>query len=284
MEVIVEYLQKEDPETAKLAREAINCFEPYKEEDSYVHALNALNPGCKDEVVQLLKQIRKNAPQYDGDREAGLNAEMNAMVIADAEKYYRAMISFRDNSWNVRDKHMAGTLNSLMKFHGPDAKAIVWEHNTHVGDARATTMAQDGLLNVGQLIREQHGAKDVILVGFGSYEGSVIAGSSWGDPMKRMIVPEAKENSVEEILHRESTENKLLVFDNSVLKERFNKWLGHRAIGVVYNSERERGNYVPTILSSRYDAFLYINKTKALHPLHIKPDGHLIPETYPFGM
>ncbi|HXA01265.1 MAG TPA: erythromycin esterase family protein [Cytophagaceae bacterium] len=285
MEVIVDYLQKEDPVTAEFAMKAVNCFEPYKEEDNYVNALNALKPDCKNEVVRLLQEIRKKAPQYDGDREAGLNAEMNAMVLADAEKYYQAMITFRDNSWNVRDKHMMETLNALMKFHGPRAKVIVWEHNTHIGDARATAMRQEGLLNVGQLVREQHEAEGVVLVGFGSYEGSVIAGSSWGDPMKKMIVPPAKENSVEEILHRDSTENKLLIFDkNTTLKERFNNWLGHRAIGVVYNTERENGNYVPTILPSRYDAFLYINQTKALHPLHIKPDGHLMPETYPFGM
>jgi erythromycin esterase len=285
METIVEYLQKEDPTTAEFARKAINCFEPYKEEDNYVSALSSLNPDCKNEVIQLLSEIRKKAPQYDGDREAGLNAEMNAAVIADAEKYYRAMISFRDNSWNVRDQHMVGTLNSLMKFHGPRAKAIVWEHNTHIGDARATDMKREGLLNVGQIVREQHEAEGVVLVGFGSYQGTVIAGSSWNDPMKKMVVPPAKAKSVEELLHSDSPENKLLIFDkNAKLEKRFSKWLGHRAIGVVYHSEREIGNYVPTILPSRYDAFLYIDQTKALHPLHIKPDGHLIPETYPFGM
>ena len=285
MEMIIEYLRKEDPKTAEFAMKAINCFEPYKEEDNYVHALYALNPSCKNEVVKLLQEIRKKVPLYDGHREAGLNAEMNAMVIADAEKYYRAMITFQDTSWNVRDRHMAETLNSLMKFHGPDAKAIVWEHNTHIGDARATAMTEEGLLNVGQLVREQHEAEGVVLVGFGSYKGSVIAGSSWGDPMKKMVVPPAQEHSVEEILHTDSPENKLLIFNEKPkLKKRLNRWLRHRAIGVVYHAERERGNYIPTILPSRYDAFLYIDQTKALHPLHIKPDGHLVPETYPFGM
>jgi erythromycin esterase len=285
METVVEYLEKEDPKTAEFARKAVNCFEPYKEEDSYISALSTLQPNCKNEVVRLLQEVRKKVPQYDGDREAGLNAEMNAMVVANAEKYYRAMITFRDNSWNVRDKHMVETLNSLMKFHGPHAKAIVWEHNTHIGDARATDMKKEGLLNVGQLVREQHETEGVTLVGFGSYEGSVIAGLSWGDPMKKMAVPPAKDHSVEKILHSDSPENKLLIFDEKPgLKERFNDWLGHRAIGVVYHTERERGNYVPTVLPSRYDAFLFIDKTKALHPLHIKPEGHLIPETYPFGI
>lgn len=285
MEIIVDYLEKEDPETAEYARRAINCFEPYEEEDSYSSVLNTLEPTCKEEVVKLLREVRQKAHQYNGDREAGLNAEMNALVTANAEKYYRAMASFGETSWNVRDLHMVETLNSLMNFHGPDAKVIIWEHNTHIGDARATDMADDGLFNVGQLVREQHRKEEVVLVGLGSYEGSVIAGKNWGGAMQKMRVPPAVEHSVEEILHRGSPENKLLIFnEKQSLKEAFSGWLGHRAIGVVYNPERERGNYVPTKLSSRYDAFLYIDKTSALHPLKLKPDEGLTPETFPFGI
>lgn len=263
----------------------IECLEPYEKDDSFSSALDSLDPSCKDEVIHLLKEVRLKAPQYDQDREAGLNAEMNALVTANAEKHYRVRTSYGQSSWNVRDLHMVETLNSLMKFHGPDSKVIVWEHNTHIGDARATDMANSGLFNVGQLVREQHEKDEVVLVGLGSYKGSVIAGKMWGGTMQKMNVPEAIEYSIEEILHSASPENKMLIFNESrELQEQFSDWAGHRAIGVVYHPSRERGNYVPTRLSSRYDAFLFIDETTALHPLHIKPDGNLTPETYPFGL
>jgi erythromycin esterase len=285
MEIIVDYLEKEDPETAKYAKRAVDCFEPYGEDDSYGQAINSLAPKCKEEVVKLLAEIRRRAPQYNQEPEAGLNAEMNALVAKNAEKYYTAMSSFGDNSWNVRDLHMVETLNSLMDFHGPGAKVIVWEHNTHVGDARFTDMADDGLLNLGQLVREQHKPEEVVLVGFGSYEGTVTAGRLWGANMQEMEVPPAMEHSVEQMLHADSAENKLLIFgDKPALKEKFRGWLKHRAIGVAYHPSREKGNYVPSKLADRYDAFLYLDKTKALHPLHLKPDGHLMPETFPFGI
>lgn len=134
-------------------------------------------------------------------------------------------------------------------------------------------------------MRQQHHQEGVVLVGFGSYKGNVMAGEYWGAPMKRMPLPEAIEGSVEHELHRASAKNKLFIFDDdSISKKSFQNIKGHRAVGVVYNPRRERGNYVPSILSKRYDAFLYIDETEALHPLHYKPDGHLMPETYPFGL
>jgi erythromycin esterase len=284
LDVMAKYLEKEDPNAGKLVMNAVKCFEPYREEmDKYVHDVYTMTSSCRQEVVNLLKEVRKKAVMYNGDREAGLNAEMNAQIAVNAEKYYTSMVLFGEDSWNVRDSHMMGTLNSLMEFHGTEAKAIVWEHNTHVGDARATDMKAGGLYNVGQLAREQHAGDGVFIVGFGSYEGSVIAGKAWGSEMQKTEVPKAMGGSIEDILHNDSKENKLLIFSNKILKDHFNKWLGHRAIGVVYHPERELGNYVPTLLSSRYDAFIFLDKTKALYPLHIQPDGHLEPETYPFG-
>lgn len=284
LEIIMDYLEKEDPETAKNAKNAIECLEPYEREDSFSSALKSLDPSCKDEMVNLLSKVRQKAPQYDHDREAGLNMELNTLVAANAEKYYRAQTSYGQSSWNVRDLHMVESLNSIMKYHGDDTKVIIWEHNTHIGDARYTDMADDGLYNVGQLVREQHEKDDVVLIGFGSYEGSVIAGQNWGAPMQKMNVPQAIEHSVEDLLNEISSDDKLLIFEEgSELKSQFDEWLGHRAIGVVYHPGRERGNYVPTKLSSRYDAFLFLNKTNALHPLHLKPDGDRTPETYPFG-
>jgi erythromycin esterase len=178
---------------------------------------------------------------------------------------------------------MMETLNRLLEFHGQGAKAIVWEHNTHIGDARYTDMIKSGDINVGQLVREQKGEEDTVLVGFGSYSGRVIAGDSWGADMQDKLVPDARPGSVEELLHNESSGNRLLVFNRDNEQERFKKVMPHRAIGVVYNPAYERyGNYVPTVLNGRYDAFIYIDKTSALHPLHIKTNEHKIPETYPF--
>jgi erythromycin esterase len=284
MEVIVNYLRKEDPKAASLAIDALRCFEPYEEGQDYARAMLHLSANCTDEVVNLLKEVKKRAHQYDHDREASLNAEMNAQVIANAEEYYRSMISFRDESWNIRDSHMVETLNALVRFHGKSAKAIVWEHNTHIGDARFTDMRNEGMHNVGQLVREQHNdGKEVYIVGFASYQGSVIASRMWGGKMEKMIVPPAMEGSIEEILHRDSADDKLILFEGGHLKRKFDRYLGHRAIGVVYHPDRERGNYVPTLLTSRYDALLYIDESEALHPLHLKPAGDQMPATYPFG-
>lgn len=285
LETLITYLEKEDPQTAFFAKEVADCFEPYRKNDSYIDAYRGLNPNCKREVTELLGEVRKNASTYDSEQEGPLNAEMNALVMKNADKYYEAMLSFDNHSWNVRDSHMMETLNALMKFHKKDAKVIVWEHNTHIGDARYTDMASVGMHNVGQLVREQHDKEGVILVGFGSYKGSVIAGENWGGPMKIMTLPSAKRESVEYKLHKHFAGNKMLIFDDEKKTDTFfNEKHGHRAVGVVYDPSQEWGNYVPTILAKRYDVFLYIDKTTALHPLHFKPDGDKMPETYPFGV
>jgi erythromycin esterase len=284
MDIMIRYLRKEDPKVAQLAIQALRCFEPYDEGHEYARAMLHLSPSCTDEVVKLLQEVQRRSHRYDHDREASLNVEMNAQVIANAEAYYRNMIAFRDDSWNVRDTHMADTLDNIMKFHGRKAKAIVWEHNTHVGDARFTDMKDAGMCNVGQLIRERHGKKDgVYIVGFASYQGTVIAGKEWESPMETMKVPPAAKGSIEYILHEESPTDRIVFFDNEVMRERFNTYRGHRAIGVVYNPASESGNYVPTLIPSRYDALLYLDQTKALHPLHLQPTGDQVPETYPFG-
>ena len=285
MEIIVKYLEKEDPETAVLAKQTAECFEPYRRNDSYVTAYRGLNQKCRNEVVQLLREVRQRTEKYENEPEAGLNAELNSLVLKNAEKYYEAMAQFDHSSWNVRDNHMVETLNTLMKYHGNDAKVIVWEHNTHIGDARATDMAASGLHNVGQLVRQQHKKDGVVLVGFGSYEGSVMAGEFWGAPMQNMDLPKAIEGSIEKKLHTMGAENKLLLFEEgSELNKNLKERIGHRAVGVVYDPHRERGNYVPSKMPKRYDAFLFLDQTQSLHPLHLEPDGRKIPDLYPFGI
>jgi len=285
MESILKYLENKDPQAAQTAMQAYQCFEPYGEDpQSYAWSTRMVPEDCEDEVIDLLLEMQQRANRYDGDSEAGFNAEQNALVIKNAERYYRAMVHSDSGSWNVRDLHMKETLDRLIDFQGPDTKGIVWAHNTHIGDARYTDMARAGMLNIGQLVREQNRKDGVVLIGFGSHHGSVIAGKSWGAPMERMQVPDGRSGSWEDILHQTGNDQ-LLIFDQGNLSQEFQQSRGHRAIGVVYQAEFEsRGNYVPTFLPKRYDAFLYIDETQALHPLHIEPEEVNPPDLYPWGV
>ena len=194
------------------------------------------------------------------------------------------MVKGGPESWNVRDSHMFETLQRLLDFHGDDSKVIVWEHNTHIGDSTYTDMTDDGMFNIGELVRDNYSKEEAVLVGFGSFEGTVIAADSWGADMEVIKVPPGRDGSWEHIMHKASPENKLLIMDEIDNEALYENRIGHRAIGVVYNPAYERyGNYVPSILPLRYDAFLYIDKTKALHPLHIPIHGSKVPVTFPFG-
>jgi erythromycin esterase-like protein len=283
MKAMMEYLQKEDPVTAKSVKKAVQCFEPFHEDEQLYARHTVNNFRCRDEVLALLKEIRLKAQFLNGDREAGFNTEQNALIAVNAEKYYTTMMGFDNESWNVRDRHMMETLDRLMKFHGPDAKGIVWEHNTHIGDARATDMKRAGMINIGQLAREEYGEDEVFLCGFSSYKGTVIAGDEWGALMQKMEVPEAKLSSIEARLHKKNKGDAYLISKEET-DEEYNSYMPHRAIGVVYDPGMEKyGNYVPSILSQRYDALFYFDETKALHPLHLYPDKNKLPETYPFS-
>jgi erythromycin esterase-like protein len=242
--------------------------------------------SCEDEVVELLRELRASEQPFRADgTEEFFTAEQNALIARNAEAYYRAMVRGGPESWNIRDRHMTDTLERLMKHHGPNTKAIVWEHNTHIGDARYTDMVDDGMVNVGQLVRERHANDGVHLIGFGSYQGTVIAAKDWEAPMEKMPVPPGRPGSWEDVFHRAGGTNKLLLFKDLRSDAEFNVERGHRAIGVVYHPEYDHyGNYVPTVLPRRYDAFCYIDKTQALHPLHQHPALEKVPETYPWGV
>lgn len=286
LKAIIKYLDKEDPEVAKTARKVVNCFDQYggSEGQSYALATRMVPEACEEDVISMLSEITLKANRYDGNKELVLSTEQNANIAVNAEKYYRAMVGSGPASWNIRDHHMADTLERLMNFHN-DAKCIVWEHNTHIGDARATSMAARGMVNLGQIAREKYGNDDVVLVGFGSYEGEVIAGNSWGAPMRRMPVPKAKKESWEYLLHQLDAKDRLLVFKRNNKSIPLSKKYGHRAIGVVYDPDSDHyHNYVASDITKRYDAFIYLDKTSALHPLHIEPEGLKMPETYPWGM
>ena len=287
MESIITYLGNHDAETLKLAHQAFECFLPYRKSDgqAYAAASRIVPKLCEDEVVDLLRNIISHMAHYNTDHESVFSARQNATIAVNAEKYYRAMVRGGSQSWNIRDRHMQDTLDNLLDFHGPSAKAIVWAHNTHIGDARATDMRANGMVNIGELARVKYGSENIALVGFGSYSGTVIAGDTWGAAMQKMQVPEAMTGSWEYHLHQAGGHNTLLFMDDLKAEPALQRYFGHRAIGVVYHPDRERfGNFVPSLIPERYDAFIYLDHTSALYPLHNTIDTGQLPETYPSGM
>lgn len=249
------------------ARKAFTCFEPYNRmPEHYALSTARFSDECINEVSKLLSSLRSHEERYSDEHEEDLNVIMNALVAKNAEAYYREMMN-DSKSWNLRDLHMVEAINELLKYHGEDAKIIIWEHNTHIGDASETSMKDEQMINVGQIIREQYGKDNTFAIGFGTYQGTVIAADQWGAPLKTMEVPASKLDTWEGQLHAASDEDKVLFFTEEN-RELFNDWIGHRAIGVVYNPVFEAyGNYVPSRVGSRYDAFIYINHSNALKPL-----------------
>ncbi len=278
MEAVLAYLEETDPAGAVAARKAYDCFAPYqKDEYAYAQATVKENKSCADELTQVLKTIQAKVNAAPARDEAAFNVLQNALIAVNAERYYNAMVRSNTDSWNIRDRHMVQTIDNIMKQHGPEAKIIVWEHNTHVGDARATDMADQGTVNVGQLVREQYGSEGVYVVGFGTYQGSVIAARSWEGTPQEMKVPAGITGSWEALLHQVAPVNKLVITKYLQENKELLKRIGHRAIGVVYHPESESGNYVPTVLPQRYDAFLFIDQTQALHPLPKGKSGKKAP-------
>jgi erythromycin esterase len=296
MREVIAYLDRTDPAAAREAREAYACFDRFDgDEQAYARATLFVPASCEDETVRMLGELRRTRPRAteDDGRDAFFDAEQNAIVALNAERYYRAMVRGGSASWNVRDTHMAQTLERLAMHHGPRSKAIVWEHNTHIGDARYTDMRRAHMVNVGQLVRERHGEsprdrEGVLLVGFGTYRGTVTASKTWGAPMQTMVVPPAHEGTWEAVLHEAGNGRDLLLLfdgtdDGGV--PGLDRVIGHRAIGVVYRPEQEQfGNWVPTIVPRRYDAFIHVDETRALEAIRVAHVDVEEMETFPSGM
>ncbi|CAM3393932.1 erythromycin esterase family protein [Paenibacillus lupini] len=263
---IIKHLEKTGSPELETARKAFTCFDSYnREPQNYGVSAAFLSEGCEEEVMKLLGELQAKRQRSDYRDEALLSDEMNALVAVNAENYYRSMVRGGPESWNVRDHHMVEALERIKTFHGKGAKVIVWEHNTHIGDARATDMLEDGMINVGQLVREKYGQERVYAIGFGSHRGTVTASNRWGGEIKTMKAPEAQPDSWEDLMHRAGAFDKMLLFDQK--EPLFMEPIGHRAIGVVYNPRHERGNYVPSVMAHRYDAFIHIDESHALSPL-----------------
>ncbi|WP_144051597.1 erythromycin esterase family protein [Fibrisoma limi] len=281
LNVLATTLRPTDPETAQMARNALACFDGYRG-DEQAYALATLRGiRCADALDQLRQRVQA---RYSNQKDtATFNVLQNAITAVNAEQYYYEMVRDDAESWNIRDRHMATTLDRLMKLHGPNAKAIVWAHNTHVGDARYTDMAPYGMVNLGQLVRESHGSEGVYIVGFGTYQGEVIAADRWGNPLRRMPVPQSPTGSWDELLHRVTPGNKLLFLNQLRTDSTLAQTRGQRAIGVVYHPNQEQGNYVPTRLTERYDGLIFLNRTQALQPIDVQPQARKEHSEAPVG-
>jgi erythromycin esterase-like protein len=297
IEALLGYLDKVDPEGARRARYRYSCFDHYGE-DSQAYGYAAgfdLNQSCEDEAVAQLQELQRRAAELanlDGRVAADeyFFAEQNARLIKNAEEYYRTMFRGRVSSWNLRDRHMAETLDALARHfdaQGQPAKVVVWEHNSHLGDARATEMGEHGEWNVGQLARERYGDQ-VILVGFSTHSGTVTAATDWDGPAERKRVRPALTHSYELLFHETGLPRFLLVMrENDKLAASLRTQRLERAIGVIYRPETERlSHYFHARLADQFDAVLHFDQTRAVEPLERAAAWETgePPETYPSGL
>jgi erythromycin esterase-like protein len=287
-------LEKVDPEAAKRARYRYSCFENFGENSqAYGYAASfGLNKSCEDEVVSQLVEMQRRAADLasrDGHVEPDgfFIAEQNARLVKNAERYYRAMFGSRVSSWNLRDQHMVETLDALVNYLGPSAKVVVWAHNSHLGDARATEMGRHGELNVGQLVRQRHGENSALL-GFTTFAGTVTAASDWDGPAERKRVRPALSGSYEGFFHDTGIDNFLLTLRGvDALSDVLSQELLERAIGVIYLPETERlSHYFLTRLADQFDAVIHLDETRAVEPLERTSQWEAgeVPETFPFAV
>ena len=269
-EVLAYLEQVGDEEGLEKARQAYACLETHLPGHRYATAVMSGVAACEEPVAEVAQHLRERADALRAeDAKAWFNAKQHALVVRNAERHYRAMASQDGQSWNSRVEHFQGTIERLLEYHGEGAKGVVWAHNTHIGDARATVMAQAGRTNIGQLLRERYGDDAVFSVGFGTYRGTVLAGSAWEAPVERMTIPPAMPDSLEELLHRTGLDRLWLIFEPETRTGPLAEPIGQRAVGVVYHPARERfGNYVPTVAPDRYNAFIFFAETTPLSPLH----------------
>src|SRR6266436_5769607 len=297
IESVLGYLDKIDPAAAKRARYRYSCFEHFAEDtQAYGYAANfGITESCERDVIEQLVELRRRAADYasrDGRiaQDEFFFAEQNARLVLNAERYYRSMFRGRVESWNRRDRHMAETLDALVTHLNSlrqPAKVAVCEHNSHLGDARATYMADYGELNVGQLAREHYGP-DAVLIGFTTYTGTVTAASDWGGAAERKRVRPALGNSYEATFHDVGIPQFLLVIRrNRDLVEELKPAHLERAIGVIYRPETERwSHYFHASLSQQFDAIIHFDETRAVEPLERTAGWETgePPETFPTGV
>jgi protein-L-isoaspartate(D-aspartate) O-methyltransferase len=287
---VLHYLDKVDPDAARVARARYGCLTPW-EGDPAVYGRAVVTGSyraCEAQVVAMLRDMLDKRLEYQlRDGERYLDALQNARVIANAERYYRAMYYGSRESWNLRDQHMFETLQVMLAFRGPEAKAVVWEHNSHIGNAAATEMGARGELNVGQLARDTY-EDAAYLVGFGTDHGTVAAASDWDGPMEVKAVRPAHPGSYERVCHEASTAAFMLALRyprRQEIRDELAAARLERAIGVVYRPETElASHYFQAVLPAQFDEYVWFDETHALTPLDSTVAGRGVPDTYPFGL
>jgi len=295
IEAVLAYLAKVDPAAADRARHRYACFEGYGEDpQAYGYATTlGLSRSCEDAVVAQLLELRRQAAEY-ARRDGRLGpdehffAEQNARLVRNAEEYYRAMFGGRVESWNLRDTHMMETLDALLARREEThrrPRAIVWAHNSHLGDARATEMGDIGELNLGQLVRETYG-RDAFLIGQTTHTGTVTAATDWNAPSRRRRVLPSLANSYERLFHNTGLPRFALSLRNGPARAALAEPRLERAIGVIYRPETERSShYFRAQLAEQFDAVLHFDETSALEPLETWAFDEVdLPETYPSGV
>jgi erythromycin esterase-like protein len=293
IEAVLKYLQKVDPQAALRARHRYTCFEDFgSDPQSYGYAANlGLSRSCEEDVVAQLVELRNTAAEYarrDGyaAEDEYFFAEQNARLVRNAEMYYRAMFAGQVESWNLRDTHMMETLDALMTWttrRSGYSRAIVWAHNSHLGDARATQMGTWGELNLGQLARERHGDR-VFIVGFTTHAGTVTAAREWDQSAERRRVMPSMAGSYERLFH--DTDLERFVLPTSAARDALAEARLERAIGVIYKPDTERAShYFHARIADQFDAVIHIDTTSALTPLERwSRENADLPETYPTGV
>lgn len=297
MAAVIDYLDKIDPAAATNARERYACLDHFGvNPQSYAYGLKYGGlDACEEEVIRQLLELRSNAESYlnkDGRSaaDAYFYATQNARLVKNAEEYYRQMFSHSVSTWNLRDQHMTETLEALIAHLSEtsnQAKVVVWAHNSHIGDARATEMGGRGEFNIGQLVREKYGDAAVNM-GFMTYSGTVTAASDWDEPGQRRRVRIGTRGSYEKLMHEADIPAFLLCFDrHRELVQELQEPRLERAIGVVYRPVSERvSHYFMASLPNQFDALLHFDITQALEPLDLVAHWQVNeePETYPFGI
>jgi erythromycin esterase-like protein len=296
IEHVVDYLRKVDPGAVPRAKERYACFDVFGEDmQAYGYASTVgLSPSCERGVVEQLVELRRKAAEYatrDGRIAADdqFAAEQNARVIRNAENHYRAMfIDGGVESWNVRDRHMMSMLEALVDHVAAGAgraRAVVWAHNSHLGDARATSMASQGELNLGELARDKFGTR-CRNIGFTTHTGTVTAASGWDGPAQHMRVRPSMRDSYERLFHDTGIPAFALRLHDRGVREALNVSRIERAIGVIYRPDTERlSHYFTARLAQQFDVVIHIDETRALEPLEIWARHEVdLPETYPTGV
>lgn len=283
---VLDYLERVDPAAAERARQRYSCFSPWeKEPATYGRAtVSGERESCEDAVVETLMDLLQQRLEYrSADGEAMFDTEQNARVVQSAERYYRVMYYGSRESWNLRDKHMFNTLRSVMRHRGNGARAVVWAHNSHVGNATATEMGMRGEINIGQLAREAWG-DDAYLIGFGTDHGTVAAASNWDEPMQVMRLRPSHAESYEQIFHHVEHPRFSLPLsrcEDTELRHDLSTPRLERAIGVIYRPETERiSHYFESVLTRQFDEYIWLDETSALHPLD-SSDNEALADDHP---